>query len=163
MKKIDWCCLQRDGIKLVEPNVNLSKKYIGEADKDLIEMKNASSLKWKDIEAYYSCYNSIYAILQKIGIRCEIHDCTLEFLRIVSEDLGITKEELNLIKDLKKKRIDVQYHLKEPEEIDEKSIAGFVLSCKNILNNLNEDRIKEMRIKLRELIEKSPPLENERK
>ncbi len=155
MKKIKWCCLQKDGIKLIDSNENISKKYIEEADNDLIEMKNSVSLKWKDIEAYYSCYNSAYSLFQKIGIKCEIHDCTLEILSIISEKIGLTKEQLNLIKNLKRKRIDVQYYLKKPEKINENAVADFVLSCKQALINLNYDEIKEIRDDINKIIELS--------
>jgi len=155
MEKIKWCCLQKDGIKLIELNENLSKKYIQEADKDLTEMKNASSLKWKDIEAYYSCYNSVYALLQKIGVKCEIHDCTIELLSIISEKIEITKKQVDLIKDLKDKRMNVQYYLKKPEEIDERAVADFVLSCKESLNSLTYDDIIEIRGEINKIVETS--------
>jgi hypothetical protein len=28
MVNLNWCCKQKDGIKLVEPNENLSKEYL---------------------------------------------------------------------------------------------------------------------------------------
>jgi len=155
MEKIKWCCLQKDGIKIIESNENISKKFIEEADSDLIEMKNAGSLKWKDIEAYYSCYNSVYALFQRIGIKCEIHDCTIELLSIISEKLGLTKKQIDLIKELKTKRTDVQYYLKKPEEIDERIVADFVLSCKQSLNNLTYDDIIKIRGEINKIIKTS--------
>ena len=163
MEKIKWCCLQKDGIKLIEPNENISKKYFEEAGKDLIEMKMANSLKWKDIEAYYSCYNSVYALFQKIGIKCEIHDCTLELLKIISERVGITKKELDLIEALKHKRIDVQYYLKTPKEVDEKAVSDFVLSCKHILNTLNYDDIIKIRGEINKIVSMSKNEASDRK
>ena len=120
MDKITWCCLQKDGINLVEPNENLAKRYLESSELDFNEMKNSHSLKWKDITAYYSCYNSFYAILQKIGIKCEIHDCTIELLRFLIHEFEgkMLLSDFEFLKELKKTRIDVQYYLKEPASID---------------------------------------------
>ncbi|MEA2003961.1 MAG: hypothetical protein U9O53_03295 [archaeon] len=32
------------------------------------------------ITAYYACYNALYSILMKCGIKSEIHDCTIELM-----------------------------------------------------------------------------------
>lgn len=155
MDKIKWCLIQKSGIKLIERSENLSKEYMKEADSDFLEMKNAESLKWKDIEAYYSCYNISYSLLMKLGIKCEIHDCTIELLKYLSKGINITKEQLEFIEELKKKRIDVQYYLKEPKEIDEKKVADFLLTIKKIINELDNDKIDKIRGELNEIIQQS--------
>ena len=35
MASLKWCCKQKDGIKLVEPNDNLAKGYLKMAEKSL--------------------------------------------------------------------------------------------------------------------------------
>lgn len=142
MKKISWCKEQKDGIKLIEPSERLSQKYYEEAEKDLKEMQKAESLKWKDIQGYYACYNALYAVLQRIGIKSEIHDCTLKLLNYIE---GFSEEQKRFIRKLKEKRIGTQYYL-EPTKIDENKIYDFVLTCKNILNNLKPEDIKRIRI-----------------
>lgn len=148
MSKLAWCCRQKDGIRLIEPNENLAKSFLAESDNDFAEMKNASTLKWKNIEGYYACYNVFYAILQKIGIKCEIHDCTLELFSIIR---GFSEKQIELIKSLKSNRINVQYYLQTPKEINEKEIADFILASKNVLNFLSYDEIQDIRKKLSQL------------
>jgi uncharacterized protein (UPF0332 family) len=161
MGKINWCCLQNKGIKLVEPNIKIAKDYINEAQDDLKEMQNANSLKWKEIQAYYTCYNSVYAIFQKIGIKCEIHSCTLDLLEYLSDKLEICNKDIEFLRDLKDRRIDVQYYLKDPKPIKEIDVTSFALLCNKIFNQLNFDDISEIRSKVDELIENAS--ENEKR
>lgn len=148
MSKIEWCCLMKDGIRITDKNERVGKEYLESADADLLEMKK-SSLKWKNIQAYYACYNSFCAILLKAGIKCEIHDCSLELTDFFDE---LDEEDKKLIKRLKVMRTNVQYYLKKPEQIDEKLVAGFVLKCKNIFNSLNFDEIEKIRNKIINII-----------
>jgi len=143
LRKIEWCCLKKDGIRIVDKNERVAKEYLASAEVDLLEMKK-SSLKWKNIQAYYACYNSFYSLLVKIGVKCEIHDCSLELL----DFFGFIEEDKELIKSLKKLRTNVQYYLKEPEEIDERSVAGFILKCKHVFGSLSFDEIKEIQQKI---------------
>ena len=77
--QIKWCLKQNKGIKLVEPNESISENYLKESSSDF-DMIEKANIKWKIVTAYYSCYNSVYAILVKIGIKCEIHDCTIALM-----------------------------------------------------------------------------------
>ncbi len=149
MDKIEWCCLQKDGIKIIEPNENLALNYLNDADSDFLDMKKAS-LKWKNIVGYYACYNAYYSILQKIGIKCEIHDCTLELFKFIK---GFSAEQISLIAFLKSNRIGVQYYLQKPKEINEKEIADFILTCKHVLNSLSYDNIQEIRKRIGKIID----------
>jgi len=91
LKKIEWCCLKKGGIRIVDESERIAKEYFVSAESDLLEMKK-SSLKWRNIQAYYACYNSFYAILVKIGVKCEIHDCSLELL----DFFGFTEDDKEL-------------------------------------------------------------------
>ncbi|MGM5482767.1 MAG: hypothetical protein ACQESF_04865 [Nanobdellota archaeon] len=139
MGKLKWCSLQAKGLKIIEPNERLSVDYIKEADVDLNDMKK-SSLKWKNIMGYYACYNALYAVIQKIGIKCEIHDCTIELMNL----LGLA-EYKDFLTTLKEVRIGVQYYLKKPKPIDEKKVTDFVLECKVNLDFLSQKKIDEIR------------------
>ncbi|MFH1289771.1 MAG: hypothetical protein ABIH92_00005, partial [Nanoarchaeota archaeon] len=44
---------------------------------------------------------------------------------------------------------------KKPEEIDEKSVARFVLGCKDVFNSISFDEIKEIREKISKVIEEA--------
>ena len=62
---------------------------------------------------------------------------------------------VTIVKNLKKLRINVQYYMKKPEEVDDKSVAGFVLKCRHIFNSLSFDEIKEIRKKITGVISES--------
>src|SRR3990167_710697 len=111
MVEINWCCKQKDGIKLIEPNINLSEGYLKMAEDALGTMNREKnfSLRFSVSACYYSMYYSLYAILMKIGIKCEIHSCTLKFMEkflngfYSVEDIKIIKKAFNL-------RITAQYY-----------------------------------------------------
>ncbi len=139
--KLSWCFKQVKGIKFIEPNNNLSQEYIKEADNTL-EAMLINKGKWKVITAYYACYNALYAILMKIGIKSEIHDCSLELMNYID---SFDKEDYLFLNSLKRERIDVQYYLKEKEisSQQEEKVKLFILKCKQILKSLDLDKIKE--------------------
>ena len=146
--QIKWCMKQNKGIKLVEPNESISENYLKESlsDFDMIEKVNP---KWKTVTAYYSCYNSVYAILVKIGIKCEIHECTIALMGM----LGFGEEEMKFLDSLKKERVDVQYYLKASSlAIDKNKVLEFLNKCKEIIRDMNDDKINEIRTKLKELM-----------
>ncbi len=140
MTKIAWCLKQKKGIELVEPNDNLSKAYFQDADDSLDVMREAKG-KWKSIIAYYACYYALYAILMKAGLKCEIHDCTLELMAF----FGFSQNQIEFMKKLKKERTDVQYYRKEPGELNHKKVAEFVMNCKEICSGLDHDLIIKIR------------------
>lgn len=79
--KIRWCFEQK-GIELIEPNENLMEGYFKKAENALKAMKREKgNPEWEISAAYYSMYFSVYAILMKIGIKSEIHSCTIEIVR----------------------------------------------------------------------------------
>jgi len=140
-EKIKWCLNKKKGIRLVEPNDSISNEYLKEAFSDF-EMVEKSNLKWKTVTAYYSCYNAVYSILMKIGIKSEIHDCTIALMEVI----GFEEEEISFLNFLKKERVGVQYYLNDSSlEIDKEKVLGFLNKCKEILIDLNDNKINEIR------------------
>jgi len=79
-KRIEWCLKQRKGIRLVKPSENLVKAYLEKSRNALRSMEvNAREgiQEWAVSASYYAKYFVVYALLSKIGARCEIHDCTI--------------------------------------------------------------------------------------
>jgi len=140
MKNISWCKKQKKGIELVEPNDNLCVAYFKDADESLLIMTNISG-KWKIVTGYYACYNAFYALLMKVGIKCEIHDCTLYLMPY----FNFNEQQVSFLEKLKKLRIDVQYYLEPAVEIDVNKIKEFITSCKSFNNKLDEDEIDKIR------------------
>ena len=140
-KKIKWCCDQKRGIQLFEQKPHLSEAYMKEADETIGNMF-VSSKKWKIITGYYACYNALYSILMKAGIKSEIHECTIELMDLIE---GFSKEDKTFLAKLKSDRIQVQYYLKDIELKDEISVKSFLLKCKSILNEFNQQKIDNLR------------------
>jgi len=143
--KINWCCKQKRGIKIIGLKPHLSDSYIEEAEKDLKEISSTGK-KWKIIIAYYSCYEALYSLLMKCGIKSEIHDCSIELMSLFE----FKEEDIDYIKDLKKARENTQYYLKKDELKHEDKVKEFIFKCKEILNNLNSNKLEEIRNKIKD-------------
>jgi len=151
MDKIKWCVGKKEGLSLIEPNSNLVEAYIKKAEEALESIRINIIKEWKISTAYYTLYFSLYSILTKIGIKCEIHSCTIEFAKRFLKNY-FNEEELDFIKDSLKARIDSQYYINRnvPDEQYNKMIMKapeFLVKCKSILIKLNEKKINEIRDK----------------
>ena len=149
MDKIKWCAGKKEGLSLIEPNSNLAEAYIKKAEEALESMRVNIIKDWKISTAYYTLYFSLYAVLTKIGIKCEIHSCTIEFAKRFLGEF-FSEEELNFTEDSLKARIDSQYYVDRtvPDEQYNKMIKDspeFLVKCKSILIKLNEKKINEIR------------------
>lgn len=154
---VSWCFKQKRGIKLEEPNDNLCNVYIKKAKSSLNMLESATEkdeVDWISTTAYYARYFAFYALLQKCGIKSEIHDCTISlmYFLFVDENLieGHFYNELQLAKDL---RVDTQYYVTEEIDLnrlkkDAETARSFVLKMEEIIENLTEEQIKKMREKL---------------
>lgn len=152
MKKIGWCKKQEKGIKLTEPNDNLSREYLENAEESLKVLRSINETKsnmWLATTKYYIEYFAVYSVLMKIGIKCEIHDCTISLVKFL-EDEGVIKQGTSKILERDKElRIDNQYYLKnKPVNIDFEKLSEFIILTKGTLNNLDIDKIEELRRKL---------------
>lgn len=148
MEKINWCLKKENSIKLIEPNLRIGLKYLKQAENDLIDLEKVS-LRWQNIISYYSCYNIIQAILFKIGIKSEIHECSIEFLKFFDY---FNKEDIFLIEKLKKNRIDSQYYLKEIDLTNKIQVFNFIIKAKIFFYELNSNEINAIRKKIQSLI-----------
>ena len=154
MDKIDWCLRQKDGISLVEPNQNLAEAYIKKAEDSLESMRINTIKDWKISTAYYTMYFSLYALLTKIGVKCEIHSCSLEFAKHFLKEY-FDEKELDFLKDSLRARIDAQYYVNR--DVPDKQFNDMIkkapeilVKCKSVLLQLSENKINEIRRKLKE-------------
>ena len=110
MDKIKWCLEKKNGIELVEPNQNLVEGYIKKAEDSLETSKLAKSKDWKITASYYAIYFSIYSLMMQIGVKCEIHSCTIEFAKRFLQEY-IPKEDLKLFETAFEARNNSQYYI----------------------------------------------------
>lgn len=138
--KLRWCMKQKKGIALTETKPHLSDSYMREAD-DTLENVLVTKGKWKVITAYYACYNALYSILMKCGIRSEIHDCSIELMTL----FDFEESDIKYIRTPKQDRIQVQYYLEKIYLEDENNVRKFIFKCKQILNDMNSSKIENTR------------------
>jgi uncharacterized protein (UPF0332 family) len=150
MDKIKWCKKQNSGIEIVEENQNLSEEYFKKAEKALKAVKSLEgNEEWQISSAYYAMYFSLYAILMKIGIKCEIHSCTIDIMKKCLNQF-FSLEEMNLIKTSLVARIDSQYYTDRDVKKDQRkkmvdNAPKFYLKCKNIVIKLKNSEVCEIR------------------
>lgn len=154
MKKISWCKKQKAGIKLQEPNENLSQNYYENAEESMMVLKNIKETKsnmWLATTKYYIEYFAVYSVLMKIGIKCEIHDCTISLAKFLEDENILEKGVSKLLERDKDLRIDNQYYLKnKPVNINFEKLSSLILSIKKSLNKLDDKNIEELRKRIKE-------------
>lgn len=158
MDKIKWCARKKEGLSLIEPNSNLAEAYIKKAEEALESMRVNTIKDWKISTAYYTIYFSLYALLTKIGIKCEIHSCTIEFAKQFLREY-FNDEDFDFIEDSLKARIDSQYYVDRTVPDSQynkmiKLVPEFLVKCKSILLKLNEKKINEIRKKFQDGIKR---------
>jgi len=146
-KKLDWCFKIRDGIKIVEPNGRLSKSYLEQAKSSLLKAErdlNEKDFLWSTVAIYYAEYYGLYSFLQRIGIKCENHTCS-----ILAVGFLLGEDKIKIINEHKDKRIDAQYYMKVDQEpkirIMIQEAKRFVSMFDEIVSNLHENEIEGYR------------------
>ena len=149
-KKLNWCFKIKKGLKIVEPNQRLSKYYLEQAKSSLLRAKKDFEDKdflWTTIAIYYAEYYALYSFLQRIGLKCENHSCS-----ILVVDILLGDETTLTIKEHKDKRIDAQYYIKVDQENKIETMLyeaqGFISNFDEIVSNLSEDDIEKYRNKI---------------
>ncbi len=136
-----------------------SKEYLKKAKSSLNTMNAALQINetdWILTTAYYARYFALYALLMKLGIKSEIHDCSIAIARLLARN-GILRRNLVAgISKAKETRIDVQYYVTkelEQEKIrgDVKSARKFVLELEKTIESITTSQIKSVRNQLRRI------------
>jgi uncharacterized protein (UPF0332 family) len=149
-KKLKWCFKIKEGLRMVKPNERLSKSYLKQSKSSLLRAKKIfedKDLLWTTVTIYYAEYYALYSFLQKIGIKCENHSCSI---LAVGSLLG--EDNIKIINEHKDKRIDAQYYMKIDQENKVKSMLveaqNFISNFDELVSNLSEEEIKEYRDKI---------------
>lgn len=140
MVEIDWCKKQVKGISLIDVNLDLGKSYLEDAYESL-KVALKSEGKWRVVTAYYACYDSLYAILMKCGIKSEIHDCTIKLMDL----FDFSENEISFMKKMKQDRINSQYYRMKINLGDLRKVKEFILKCEKIYGELNGAEVIKIR------------------
>lgn len=153
---LKWCLKQGRGIRLAAPSDNLMKAYLGKSHNALKSMEvnaRAGIAEWTVSASYYAKYFAVYALLAKIGVKCEIHDCTIALFGYLFSAAGFH----HLVRELRQSkddRVDVQYYSRQIKvNLDDlmRKTNRFVLQIEEIVDGLNAGRIAQLQKKLRGL------------
>lgn len=146
-KKLGWCFRLKDGLRIAEPNERLSKSYLEQAKSSLLRAEkdlNDKDPLWSTVAIYYAEYYALYSFLQRIGVKCENHACS-----ILAVALLLGEDKTETINQHKGKRIDAQYYMKVDQESKIRLMLQeakmFVSNFDELVSNLTENEVKEYR------------------
>lgn len=163
MKKVNFLNkLKKEGkLELVEPSQEMKSSYLQKAENCL---KSAKILFQNQLyensvsEAYYCMYNSLLALLFKVGIKCENHSASI----ILLKKLFNAQELFKIISFAKEERIDKQYYVesKQTFKVTEDSCRNmtlkaedFLLKMKLFISKINNEDINSIRENFQTLTE----------
>jgi uncharacterized protein (UPF0332 family) len=153
MNSLDWCKKQKNGIEIVEPNENMSSSYIKMAEESITILHKITESKiWTATTSYYIYYYSLYSFMLRLGVKCEIHSCSILFMKNRLQKY-YSKNDVQEFGNAFKARMDLQYYADRP--IDQEIINNsakqcklFFIKTKNILAKISEKEIEEIRSKV---------------
>lgn len=159
MVSIKWCLKQKDGLEFISPNSIMADSYIKMAEESINILKGVEPSKiWTAATTYYIFYYSLYSLMLMIGIKCEIHSCSIEFMKNYLA-MFYTNKDFDMFDKAFSARINLQYYANRPVDsmaIEEtKSYCKeFFVKAKDILAGITEEQIKCIRASLKQEVEK---------
>jgi uncharacterized protein (UPF0332 family) len=147
---IKKCAAMKGGLQLIEPSENLYMSYMRMARESLASMNANVAVgikRWAIVAAYYSRYHALYALFSKIGIKCEVHDCTIAAAKLL---LNIKSALAKEIDSAKIQRINMQYYADRTVTDKEyaeniKSVPSFVLEVEKLASGMTSKDIGDIR------------------
>lgn len=147
-------------IELVEPSEEMKSSYLIKAENCLKSAKilfQSQLYENSTSESYYCMYNSLLALLFKIGIKSENHSASI----ILFDKLIGNKELVKTISWAKGERIDKQYYIetKQIVKVTKDSCSemtskteDFLVRMKVVINEINNEKISSARNSFLELL-----------
>ncbi len=150
MASVKWCLQQKNGLEFITPNSVMSDSYIKMAEESINILKGVEASKiWTATTTYYIFYYSLYSLMLRIGIKCEIHSCSIAFMK---KYLAIfyDKKDVEMIEKSFSARIDLQYYANRPVDkqvIEEtkRYCKTYFIKTKDVLAEITEEQIKNIR------------------
>jgi uncharacterized protein (UPF0332 family) len=144
----------KDGLRIVGPDEALAKSYLGEAKSSLKRAEKDledGDLLWSTVVIYYSEYYALYSFLQRIGIKCENHFCSI----LAAEKL-LGSVRVRTINEHKGKRIDAQYYMRtgREEQVRQmlKEAKAFVSGFEDFVSNLTDREAQSYMEKFKSMV-----------
>ena len=157
-RKIQWCLKKERGISLITPNENLAKAYVVKAKEaaEVMRTLQEKSMAWAMSACYYSMYYSLYAVMMKLGVKSEIHSCSITFMRYALKGY-FDESDVKVLERAFESRIDHQYYvtkIPKAENLDElfESAILFYEKSQNVLIKIDENFTSSVRKRIRSLM-----------
>ena len=150
MVSVKWCLKQKKGIKAIQPNKNMAISYIKMAEESSSVLPGVEKSRiWTTTISYYVYYHSLYALMMRIGVKSEIHSCSLAFMKKYLKGF-YSKTDMKMIEKAFNARINLQYYANRPVSNDvikevKRHCKDFYLKTKDILDHISEKQINEIR------------------
>jgi uncharacterized protein (UPF0332 family) len=107
--------------------------------------------EWTISTSYYAKYFAVYALLSRMGIKCEIHTCTISlFNYLFSNDMS--PQLMQDLRQAKNDRVDAQYYITSVTIDSSKMLSDtkeFVIMIEEITDRLNPQKISDIRKKIK--------------
>ncbi|MEK6968156.1 MAG: hypothetical protein AABX51_06000 [Nanoarchaeota archaeon] len=152
MDSIEWCLKQKNGLEIMQPNKNMAGSYLKMAEETIIALEGMKSRIWSATASYYVFYYSLYSLMLRIGVKCEIHSCSLRFMNAFLEDFYDPKDN-EMIEKAFSARKDLQYYADRPVDDEKirqikKYCKDFFIKTKDISARITDAQIREIRLNL---------------
>lgn len=153
---LKWCLKQNNGIKLLKPSENLARAYLGKSRNALKSMRvnvEAEIIDWAVSASYYAKYFAVYALFWKLGVKCEIHECTIALFEYLFRG-KISDDLIKELRESKESRIEAQYYTTKitvDYGMITRQTTAFVLKIEELIDSLDQSAVAELQSKLREI------------
>lgn len=156
---IKRCAKQRRGIRLVDRSERLLRAHRKKSRDAIVALRavvESGVGTWAASASYYAKYHAVYALFMQVGIKCEMHDCTVAAFRAAFDDPALE----GLADDLaKSKEVRVAAYYQEEYDLGEgagqRLVDGtcrFVSAVDAFADGLGGQGAGEIRARLRELM-----------
>mgnify|MGYP001567023751 CR=1 FL=1 len=152
MARLEWC-IRKKAYEFIEPNPNLTEAYFKKAEEALKSIRVNTVKDWQIAIAYYTIYFSLYALLMRIGVKCEVHACTLAFIRSFLSEY-FSNEDCTFFEQSLQARVDAQYYVDrtvpdEQYQLMLKKAPDVLVQCKDIVQHITQKKVYQLRGDLR--------------
>jgi len=155
-KYLQWCLRQSKGIAFVKPSENLVRAYLQKSRNALKSMEinaKAGIVEWAVSASYYARYFAVYGLLAKVGVKCEIHDCTIALFEYLFGNT-VSAQLIQELRNSKRDRVETQYY-PVAVKVDLKEVMSrtknFVLEMEKTLDSLSAEYMVHLNQRLRRL------------
>jgi uncharacterized protein (UPF0332 family) len=110
--------------------------------------------EWTATAAYYARYFALYALLMRIGVKSEIHDCTINIAQLLANYDIIRQKLVDEVEEAKQTRIDAQYYVanettKTQTRKNAEKARKFVLEMEQKIESITPEQISTIRTELK--------------